>query len=301
MDITRLSNGHFTNIKGKKFNTTLAKKLTDSLSISESKLKSCLDKLRDWDFYFSLPLLKNQLTRNPRLRDKAEEIQEIITDLTRLFDLPLVDHTNLKYEMAYISDFFFRFSHGIYGNLHVLFEPRDYFIVQIYKNEYPVFYTLIKHRLSEYCKKMSIDFNERILTDFLYVFFSHWDNLTLSMYYKTSSSKLLLFSHLSQRHAENTANELTSLLSRSVDISLYDGQSISKEELAHYTFDILITTTSLSLDIKQPIHYLHRSNISLNLEHLNQEITKIKQLNKEKLYRTTLKEAKALADKLNKH
>lgn len=266
--------------------------------LSENDMAIYMNQITNWNYYFSLSYLKEQIDSDSLYRQMADDLKRVINELCELFSIPKTDQTAFVYEIVSVLNFYKQVSNTTNDRLHILFKPRNYFLVEIYKQQYPTFYTIASRRLSAICHDYKLTIHKDTFLDLMYLFLTRWKGLTRSLFYNFTSCKVVLFSHISQQNAENIKQELLSQLNQVIDITIYEGHSISEEELAHYQYDLLLTTTTLSLDIEQPIHYVHRPHLALELDRINETIDRLVKMNKEKLYATKLKKARALADKL---
>lgn len=71
------------------------------------------------------------------------------------------------------------------------------------------------------------------------------------------------------------SQELRAIFNHSVTFEVYNRHDLTSEKLADYDFDILISTITVFLDIKQPIIYLQRVGTELLLEPLRQAIDNV--------------------------
>lgn len=168
------------------------------------------------------------------------------------------------------------------SHLHLLFEPRDVFMLDYYKNHYSKLYQSLYELLKEYYADGKD--NKILMKDLMYIFLTNWSDLPEYLFQNLGTCKLLVHSHFNDIHAHNIANELRNKLSYNVEVNPLVERKISPEKLRYYDFDILITTTTLYLDIDEPIYYLNRVGGSMELSKLNKKIYSILLSNKNVLW-----------------
>lgn len=236
-----------------------------------------------YDYYNSF-----QSKRSP---DLTEKLYQTLEHIRVLFELPETNHT---YLLTTLNEFLFLNSYLPiqYPNYsYLVFKPRDYSLIEIYQRLYPLFYKNLECEIKKIHAERNLTFNQRIKNSWIYEFLSKWDSLSMHMYDLYNKCKIIVYSPLSNQHAENIQTMLIARLERACVISAYKEPFISTERLSNYDFDLLVTTTTLNLDIKQPIVIMPRNGSGYSFASLGRQIDKViqrKKIFKKKLINSSL-------------
>lgn len=201
-----------------------------------------------------------------RARKTENTVEKLIATLSEQYELEKQEHRYMKFELNYLLNLYSAYPIEEKNTNLLLNEPRDYIFLDLYQDEYPFFYETAKTGVIELCEAYAIPPHEHIHLRLLYVLLAKWENLTFQLFSKHSSCSILVYSHYNINNAHNIAKELNNLLDTSVIISVYDDFLLTEERLKTYSFDILLTTTTLDLALEQPIIYLHRKGLNLVIE-----------------------------------
>lgn len=109
------------------------------------------------------------------------------------------------------------------------------------------------------------------------------------MHDKFSPCKILLYSHFTMENTQGLAAEIQSEMGHSVAITTHAPHHINLDSIEEHDFDILVTTTSLYIDIDRPIFFIYRKGEALNLHQLKELIQQVIE-DKKASYRKIIKE-----------
>ena len=278
VDMHRQQNGHFTEIEKEWFETPKIQQITQKFS-DTMKQELVSFELSDEEIArYLAPIRISFIDNEHAKRVNPNDIRELITALSQTFQLEDNDHHYLIFEINHLLNLYAHTPTETRNSHFLLHKPRDYFLLAKYEKDYTLFYRIAEQLLKKICMRRQIEPEKHIYTHLLYVLLSRWENLTSQLYYNYRSCSILVYSHYNLNHAANIAKEIASELDLSVSVKAYDQFTISEAQLAHYAFDILLTTTTLDLDIEQPIVYLHRKDMKLALEDVYELVDKISSL-----------------------
>lgn len=206
-----------------------------------------------------------------------------LEEVAHKFNLPVIDFRHIANKL---DDMLYHYSRTDYAKAldsHLVFAPRDYSLLKLYASQYPRFFQKLMDVLEEIYKLKGID-SEKINTDeLLYLIISRWNQLSLHLYKNYTTCHLLVYSPISYRHADNIAELLRVKLENACTISVYAEPNLTTDTLKKYTFDILVSTASLQLSIKQPIIALHNKFSGHHLQPLLSAVDKAFKANRQKL------------------
>lgn len=231
-------------------------------------------------YYFRSYTKKTISLNNP---DHSKTIEEGLKDIARKFSLPLSDFTHIANKL---DDLLYQYSKTDYAKAidsYLIFKPRDYILLNSYARQYPRFYNLLMNFLDRLYKLYGVDPDKINTEELLYLIISRWDQLSLHLYEQYTTCRLLVYSPLSYRHAENIAKLLRVKLESACILSVYTEPILSKTKLKDYSFDILVSTSSLTLDLEEPIIALHNKYSNHHLQPLLQAIDEAFIKNRQKL------------------
>lgn len=263
-----------------KLTTEIEHKIEDLTFIDPLEKKSYIDALVVCQLNISKPILNQRLLQDESLKKQLEEVKEMIDFLTEHFELVIEDQTNLIIEIDKTLLFFSQNIKNCQPKRFILFSPRDYFLVDHYQQKYTTFYELARQNMVLLCKNRGFYPTEDTLNYLIYILISKWSGLTKQLFSRYNTIIVKVYSHLNLRHAQNIAESLISDLPKSLEVSVLDEPIVNEEVLSKLDFDILVTTQTLILDIKQPIIFMYRSRSSYqydNLQHLIRKIAKQKE------------------------
>ena len=151
-------------------------------------------------------------------------------------------------------------------NTYLFFKPADYDLLRLCKVQSPDFYHALVHTLSEiYYLYDDIDPSKVNSDELLYLIISRWEKLYLYLYNTFTNCHILVYSPFGSQHADILAQALRAKVERAVGITIYTKPFLNEQELGEYSFDILVSSVSLELNIEQPV-IVFLSN--LNRKHL---------------------------------
>ena len=276
------------------------KEIAVKTKTSPEDLQVYFNELLSWKYLLKLKNPDEQNNPETIEEENCLEIKNLIEMLGDLFDLPVRENTYLIVEINSALDFYASFSLQRAGKRYILFKPRDYFLVEEFKNNYPLFYNCVANQFKKICRNREIDTSSVAVENLVHQLLSKWDGLTSSLFYKFHPCKILLYSHYHLYHAKNIAEELSSLLGRAITVEIHKEKMITKETLAQYNFDILATTTTILMDIDQPVYFIHRKKLTLNTNTLDELIHSCIQKQKDTYRRNVIKKAEELKIDLSK-
>lgn len=228
----------------------------DSLSLPSAKKEQYTRLYTYYMVYYSRSYMDIKISPSD-----AAKRNTIITDLKEIsqsFNLPPADFSQI---IEKLNEVLYQHSKMTYSkalNNFLLFEPRDYSLLKIYSNQYPIFYTTLNDFLHNICADYGLDESKVNTDELLYIILSRWDQLSLHLYQNYSTCRLLVYSPLSLRHADSIASFLKAKLERACLVDVFSDPLLSEDMLEKYDFDILVCTSSVSLFIDQPVITLHR-------------------------------------------
>ncbi|MFD2831036.1 helix-turn-helix domain-containing protein [Corticicoccus populi] len=268
------------------------KNTVSSLNLPEKVRQNCYNELLSMHHFFADIFTDNQMNSalryNDEVRNIAEvnDIAEIINTLSEQFNLP-DDVRPSKFDIYRINLKISYYGKGLStckSINYLLFKPREYKLVTIYEHHYSPFYNALYQLLVELFDKRKLYFGEDMIKDILSSFILTWSNLTKNLFYQFNSCRLLVYNHSTDSIALSFSEELKSTLRRFIEVDTIPGREISERKLLQHDFDVLISSTTLQLNIKQPIFYLHRlPDFSLRLAELEQLIDTILQKKRNRL------------------
>lgn len=224
--------------------------------------------------YSKKAILENY-KNNPSTRLRIEDIEKLIQELSDLYQIPTSDHTALIVQLDYTLDSFKTFSHKNHLSGYLLFKPNDSSLLSLYKKGFPTFTTLAYKGLENICKRNSISASGDFVCYLLHLLLSQWEGLTQYLVSLTESCKLLIYSHNSYRYAQNIENSIKNVLHQTLEVSIYDEAYMNKDLLKAYEFDILVSTTTLSLDSEQAVVFLYGDENGFRYDNLMRMINQI--------------------------
>lgn len=241
--------------------------------------------------FISNQVLHQRLQYDEDFKEHLEDIKQMITSLTEHFDFPVEDQTNLIIEIDNALSFFSINARKIQPKMYLLHPPRDYSLIELYQRKYSTFYDIVQKYMLLLCEKRGFEPTDATLNHLIYLLISKWKDLTKHLFNRYNTIKVMVYSHLSLRHAEGIAESLISDLPNSINVSVLKEATLNEEILSQYDFDILISSETLFLNIKQPIVYMYKSRSSYQYKQLHQLIREAAE-QKEKLMREKAKKSK---------
>ncbi len=215
------------------------------------------NQLAYWYIHYSTGIFEDRRKGVSEFSSRISAQESVITDLIELFDLPSFDCTSILMDLDSSLLLYKGIKDRKITKDYILFKPRDYFLIEIYKKSFFFFYEIAEVKMRMLCAERDIEINDDIIELLMHILLTKWKDLTLNLFERYSTCKILIYSHLNYRHAENIASSLHMNINRVIQIEIYNETSITSEKLSNYTFDVLVSTTTLSLDIPQKIQYLH--------------------------------------------
>lgn len=266
--IVRSQNGHSPSLE------MADNKVTEELTKPREKVENCLRSLdvpenmiaihskeiAFWNNIYAAKYSSAAILDKEDDTSQLENIQKLVFALKDLYSLSDFNYTSLISRLNYSLDFHSRYSKEHRGPFYILFPRRDFNLVPMYRNSFPLFCELAEKGFTKICVEQNVVPSEEIVTNLLYVLLSTWRNLTYDMFHFYGGQRVLVHSHVSINHAHSIASALENVGTKNLVFEIYDGYLIDEDRLAAYDFDVLVSTTTLSLAIKQPILCLHGTN-----------------------------------------
>ena len=158
-----------------------------------------------------------------------------------------------------------------------------------FKHQYPIFYQSALEKFEVVINDHGIPLSDGIKNNLMYILLSKWYTLSKCMHDKFHPCKILLYSHFTAENARGLASEIQSEIGHSVAITTHAPHHINLDSIEEHDFDILVTTTSLYIDIDRPIFFIYRKGEALNLHQLKELIQQVIE-DKKASYRKMIKE-----------
>lgn len=219
--------------------------------------------------------LQIRLNSSKEYEKKFREIEKMIEFLINYFELPVIKQDHLTKEIDSAITLLESNDNNVQPRSYIFYPPRDYHFVSIYRRKYPAFYNAVKNYLTLLCKNRGFIPKPETLDYLIYSVISKWPDLTKHLFTRYNSIVIKIFSHQNLRHAYNIAQSLQSDLPNTVTVSVLDEVKLNEEILSKYTFDILISTQTLFLNIEQPFVHMHKSRNSFQYHYLQKIIQEI--------------------------
>lgn len=212
--------------------------------------------------------------------ENLDKITNSLEYLSHVFDLPSDNHCHLVHKLDELMTLYSYYNSTTGLNNYLVFRPRDYSLLDIFKSSYPLFYELAERELIEICKKRNLISEQINSEELMYFLISKWEQLSFHLYNNFSRCRILLHSHINYQHGNNVKALLDSKLEDSLTIELFHKPLISESTLKSYDFDILVSTGTLFLDIEQPIVFMPIKADNESFKPLLSVVQKIKQKHK---------------------
>lgn len=258
-------------------------------NLSEDELLVYFNDFSYWKYVLKL---QNPLERKKEsfLRHRnITDVEEMINELTYLFDLPTDNYVYLQVELNHALSFYSQNPVEVVPLPYLLFPPKDYGLMEKFKHQYPIFYQTALEKFEVLLNDRAIPLSDGIKNNLMYILLSKWHTLSKCMHDKFYPCKILLYSHFTAENARSLASEIRSEIGYNVTITTHAPHHINLDSIKDHDFDILVTTTTLYFDIGRPIFYLYRKGETLNLHQLK-ELTQQVIDNKKAAYRMIIKE-----------
>lgn len=259
---------------------------TKGYSIEETDLYA--RELALWYIYFSHGTFTHCRISDHEYSQRIASFEKIIQELSSLFSLPSFDCSGILMDLNRSLGLYSQNMIRKISKEYVLFRPRDYFLLNIYKTSFPFFYDAAESKLLAFCLEWEIQVDPHGLEHLMHILLSKWEDLTLILFERYNTCRVLVYSHLHYRHAENIVSSLYAYINRSMQIEIYHETSISEEALKKYNFDVLVATTTLSLRIPQKVQYLHYKIHGPFVQPLVKIIDEVIKVNKKKVHEDIL-------------
>ncbi|HCW72465.1 MAG TPA: hypothetical protein DHM90_00320, partial [Clostridiaceae bacterium] len=270
-----------------RISSELRQKICDT-GVKSEDTQLYADQLAYWNIYYSPQFFEGYLKENPEFARRVASIEKAVNELINIFDLPAFDYTGILKDLDTYLELYIRTSSKKIAKDYILFKPRDYYLIEIFKNSFFFFYEPAEEKMKSLCMERDIKTNDQLIESMMHILLTKWKDLTSILFKKFSISRVLVYSHLNYTHAENIVSSLHTNTNRVMDIEIYKETSISEKQLSKYSFDILVSTTSLSLDIPQKIQYLHYKIHGPFVQPLVRLIDEIISDNKRKIHKHVL-------------
>lgn len=229
----------------------------ETLNLTEEDATLFSHRLNAWYLRYSRDHFQRRNVTEDAFHCIVAQTEKIITDLSRYYDLPAFDHTPILMEVSYYIEQCKTLHSSQSIDSHFLFRPRDHFIIDIYEHSFFFFHDVLVHKLETLLEEQGIPYSQTMFENLIHVFLTKWENLTELLFDQYRTCRILLYSHISINHARNMARSLLKNINRSITIEIYEEPLLTEKHLSEYTFDLLVSSTTLSLAIPQRIQYLH--------------------------------------------
>lgn len=226
-------------------------------------------------YYYGSYIKSDEKTQHKN--ENINKIKESLDYLSYVFDLPSDEHSHLVHKLDELMTLYSYYNSTTGLNNYLVFRPRDYSLLDIFKSSYPLFYELAERELIEICKKRNLISEQINSEELMYFLISKWEQLSFHLYNNFSRCKILLYSHINYQHGYNIKALLDSKLEDSITTELFLEPLISESALESYDFDVLVSTGTLFLDIEQPIAFMPIKTDIESIKPLLNVIEKIKQ------------------------
>lgn len=263
--LTRAQKGHphpdypvsfFTEKKLPEIRQELRQSLT-GFPLGTLALAHVLNELSFMKLQYTTEYYKERLFLDQIFQESTTELIALIEETIHLFQLPPPKHWPFFIELYKLLQLHVKGKgHTILPD-YLLFRSRDFIIVTHHQLEYPFFYTYVTSYFKDILNRHGVTVSEGLLEEFYYTLLCYSEDLTSHLFRNFKSCRVLLYSHLSQNHARAVRDVLIANFNSMIDVEIYTEQVLTTEELERYQYDLLVSTSSVEIDIKSEVLYLH--------------------------------------------
>lgn len=265
VSLTRAQKGHFHPVYPVSFFTEkklpeIRQELRQSLTgfpLGALSLDTVLDELSFMKLQYTTEYYKERLQKDPAFQESTRELFRLIEETTDLFQLPPSKCWPFLIELYKLLQLHVKGKGLTVLPDYLFFRSRDFIIVTHHQLEYPFFYTYVTSYFKDILKSRGVNASEALLEELYYTLLCHSESLTNHLFKNFKSCKVLLYSHLSQNHAQAVRDVLIANFNSMIDVEIYTEAELTAKDLEKYQFDLLVSTTSVEIDIKNAVLYLH--------------------------------------------
>ncbi|WP_208560088.1 helix-turn-helix domain-containing protein [Marinilactibacillus kalidii] len=208
--------------------------------------------------------------------DRLKIIETYLRKIEFMLGLENTNFTALIYNLNHIFA-----NYSIHSKLNILedyllFKPREYSMIDALETNYPLFFKVFVTNLTNLIEEMNLTYNDLLLEELLYYAISKWPNLFQDLFYKYSGFTILVYSHLTDLHKKHFLQGIDSQVEKNVVVLPFNENFLDEKSLKNYTFDMIITSSTVFLDITQPIIYLPSNHSLVNYDPFIKATKKIK-------------------------
>lgn len=263
--LTRAQKGHphpdypvsfFTEKKLPEIRQELRQSLT-GFPLGALSLDTVLDELSFMKLQYTTEYYKDRLQKDPGFQESTRELFRLIEETTDLFQLPPSKSWPFLIELYKLLQLHVKGKGLTVLPDYLLFRSRDFIIVTHHQLEYPFFYTYVTSYFKDILNSRGVNVSEALLEEFYYTLLCYSEDLTSHLFRNFKSCSVLLYSHLSQNHAQAVRDVLIANFNSMIDVEIYKESVLTKVELERYQFDLLVSTSSVEMDTKSEVLYLH--------------------------------------------
>lgn len=192
------------------------------------------------DFVIDYKALTSKIKDDKDLDKNVKWLSAALDELSKAHDLPLPNKEDILVKMmnaTYCEKFTPQSGYLLYNRIKL--------DVRRFKENFPKFSKDVSEVITHF-NKIAKQPSTKYTMDYLFFSFSvEWKNLSSALYNKLGKIKILLISDLSQGHANTLKNILEFSFSNQLDIELFKGTQLVKNDLDKFSYDILIANFPL--------------------------------------------------------
>lgn len=265
VSLTRAHKGHlhppypvsfFTEKKLPEIRQELYRNLS-SFPLGTLSLDTVSDELSFLKLQYTTDYYKERLQKDPDFQENTRELFTMIEETKDVFLLPPPKYWPFLIELYKLIQLHSKGNGYRILPDYILFRSRDFIIVTHHQVEYPFFYTFVTSYFKDILNGRGVTISEDLLEELYYTLLIHCESLTTYLFKNFKSCKALLYSHLSQNHAKSVEDVLIANFNSMIEVEIYAESELTEEELKKHQFDLLVSTNSVEIDIKNEVLYLH--------------------------------------------
>lgn len=187
------------------------------------------------NYYYSPKELLYALDGNPTLRTSYNRLKAMLHTISEQFTLSLPNEEDLIYYL-FSSVTLYKF---VMNSSYILYDAKGLFVKDLVKH-HPSFVDACKAQLVEYLNASSIEYHPDFLNHLIYILYTHWENLSTSLYTNGRIVKALIISAFDINHALMVKSQLTFQFSNRIHFDVYTDALLDFDSLSQSDYDIII-------------------------------------------------------------
>lgn len=191
-------------------------------------------------YYYSPAEMKMAYDSDKSLQKSYTALDTLVSELSSNFNLALPNKDDLIYHLHSTAQLY-KFE---MNSNYILFDSKGLFVENL-DTHYTAFVSSGITAIKDYLTIMGIEYHEEFVNHFFYKIFTHWKDLSHSLFNNIKKMTAVIFSAFDINHAKMLKSQLELQFANQIEFTVYEGSQLDCQTVVESNYDIIIANYPL--------------------------------------------------------